>query len=167
MTTGHAPGAYLLEHFGCGGLHADSGEPELGRLTKGRGAALAAAMHLAAILRAADAFEQSPERDVERRVLVGAVSLSTDHGAFADQRELHAIGTGVAVRLVMTTQLHVEGKGPFGQIRDLLGLLGRVSAEPIRDPQVSSDDVQFHDDLRPPACHPVLKGGSTTPVLPP
>src|SRR6218665_1861519 len=54
-------------------------------------AAPAPTVHLAAILRTAHPFEQSTERDIERRILVRPRRLGTNDRTLANEGEFHPV----------------------------------------------------------------------------
>ena len=67
----------------------------------------------------------------------------------ADQREFHTIIARAAVRLVMTDELDLEREGLLGELGDLVGLLGGVILEPIRNPHSATGDRDVHGTPSP------------------
>src|SRR6218665_2502589 len=70
-------------------------------------------------------------------------------------------------RAFVATQFDFQHNRPISEVRDLLCFLRRVGAKPVGNPDVSSNDIEFHCDLQPADASPPMTGESITPFQPP
>ena len=153
---GNLAGEHLLDDVWTRGRDVHDAEAVGGGLAQ-RGRTVLAAVHLLAILGLAHPFDQFGDGQVERDVLVGARRLGAHERTRPDESELDPIVAARPAGFVVTRHLDVEGDRLVGEMIYLLGLVDGVLTEPVRDPQVSSADGNFHGDLPASArCAPVL-----------
>src|SRR5690606_1600489 len=140
----------LLDHLGRRGHDVDDAEAVGGSLAQ-RGGTTLTTVHLLAVLRLADALDELVVGEVEGGVLVGGSGLGTHDRSGADERQFDAVAVGSPAALVTTHELDLEGECTRREVLDLLGLLGDVILETIRDPNVASGDGDIHGGLPDPA----------------
>jgi hypothetical protein len=128
------------------------------RFVKGRWTMRSASVDFFAILRSPQSFEEPPQGQIERSILIFTVGLGPNNGSSPDEREFDAVTAHKALATVMATDGDVEFQWSIRKIGNLASFVIDIASESVCYLDVTSNNDEFHGGLPVPGVPPKHEG---------